>query len=354
MKDSVRGDTMRRVVSTAGRVVAALALVALVIAAAGAIYNVVSLRHDRAIAGVPGHLYHVDGYSMHLYCTGHGDPTVVLATGLGDDFTIWGKVQPSLSTVTRVCSYDRAGFGWSQSRPGVQDANAIAAQLHQLVVAAGVERPFVLMGHSISGLYLRSYAAHYRGDLAGLVFVDGSTPLQDDRVPRELVRIQDQQRREMPWDKFLVTLGWYRMKGACAATPPGFESYSQWIKADCCVPSQIDAIENELDAVRASGEETIHAGPFGSLPILIFSRDPKSLPSNWPAEVAQANSVVWNQMQEEAKGLSTQSRRIIAKGSDHYVQLNRADLVNQEVTAFLTHIREHQFPAEENHTTVDE
>jgi hypothetical protein len=78
------------------------------------------------------------------------------------------------------------------------------------------------------------------------------------------------------------------------------------------------------------------------------------LPSNWPAEIARESSVVWNQMQEEEKDLSVQSRRIIAKGSDHYVQIDRADLVNREVTAFLTHIRKHEFPAEEDHVTIEE
>jgi pimeloyl-ACP methyl ester carboxylesterase len=336
------------------RVFATLAVVCLLIAAAGATYNALSLRHYRKLSGVPGKLYNVNGYAMHMYCTGQGSPTIILDSGLGDDFTIWAKVQPDLSRVTRVCSYDRAGFGWSQARPGVQDANAISAELHQLVSVSGVQRPFILMGHSIAGLYLRSYAAHYPNDLAGLVFVDGATPLQDDRVPRELVKIQDQQRKEMPWQKLLMTLSWYRIKGICTAVPAGFESYSLWIKADSCVPSQMSAMENELDAERASGEETLHAGPFGSLPILIFSRDPEVLAANWPAEVATGNAVVWNQMQEEAKGLSDHSRRIIAKGSDHYVQIDRADLVKKEVSAFVLQFREHQFPSDSDHTTIEE
>lgn len=332
----------------------AFVLVCAVIVVAGATSNALSLKYYREMSGVPGKLYNVDNHSMHLYCTGQGSPTIVLDSGLGDDFTIWAKVQPELSKVTRVCSYDRAGFGWSQTRPGRRDADTISAQLHDLVSVAGVERPFILMGHSIAGLYLRSYAGHYLSDLAGLVFVDGATPLQDDRVPHELVKIQEQQRREMPWQKLLMTLGWYRAKGMCTKVPPGFERYRLWIRADSCVPSQLSAIENELDAEQSSGEETLHLGPFGSLPILIFSRDPSVLASNWPAEVSKKNAVVWNQMQEEAKELSSQSRRIIAKGSDHYVQIDRADLIIKEVSAFALRLREHQNPIENNHTTVEE
>ena len=335
------------------RIATTIVLLCLLAIIGGAAYNALSIRHDRQIAGVPGKLYNIAGYSMHLYCTGEGLPTIVLSSGLGDDFTEWAKVQPVLSRQTRVCSYDRAGFGWSQSRPGIQDANAISSQLHQLLETAAVQRPFVLVGHSIAGIYLRSYAAQYPSDLAGLVFVDGATPLQDDRIPKELLKIQQDQRRQMPWQKLLMTLGWYRLQGLCTSVPPGFESYSAWIKADSCIPSQMDAIENELDAERASGEETIHAGPFGNLPVLILSRDPNVLPPNWPAPVAKANAIVWNQMQEEAKGLSSQSRRIIAKGSDHYLQNDRPDLVNREIAAIVTMIRDHQ-PFPNNHSTTEE
>lgn len=328
-----------------------IVLICLLAGSCGIAYNALSIRHYRQIAGVPGKLYDIDGYPMHLYCTGEGSPTVVLSSGLGDDFMSWARVQPALSRQTRVCSYDRAGFGWSVPRPGAQDANTISSDLHQLIGAASIQRPFVLVGHSISGIYLRSYAAHYSGDLAGLVFVDGATPLQDDRIPKELVKIQEDQRREMRWQKLLMMLGWYRLQGVCTSIPPGFEAYSAWIKADSCIPSQMDAMENELDAERASGEETIHAGPFGDLPVLILSRDPKVLSSNWPASVAKANSVVWNQMQEESKALSTQSRRIIAKGSDHYIQNDRPDLVIREITAFVAMIRKHQsFPDHQSTT----
>ncbi len=92
------------------------------------------------------------------------------------------------------------------------------------------------------------------------------------------------------------------------------------------------------------------AGPFGDLPVLILSRDPTVLSSNWPASVAKANSVVWNQMQEESKALSTQSIRIIAKRSDHYIQNDRPDLVIQEITTLVARIRNHQpFPHNQVH-----
>ena len=342
---------------TTTRIVALTALIFVGLAAsavaAGAAYNALSVLRYRVVAGVPGKLYRIGGHVMHLYCTGEGSPAVILSAGLGDDSLIWAKVQPELSKSTTVCSYDRAGFGWSDPRPGQQDADVIASQLHDLLATAGISRPFILMGHSISGLYLRAYAARYPSDLAGLVFVDGATPLQDTRVPLALVQIQDEQRRGMPWSKMRMTLGWNRLTGHCTSVKPGFERYSAWIKADSCIPSQIDAIENELDAERVSGEQTLHAHPPHDLPVLILSRDPKVLPSNWPAAIAKANSLVWNTMQEEAKGLSGYSRRIIAKGSDHYLQIDRPDLVNREVASFIDQVRRRDVSALDGSTTEE-
>lgn len=321
------------------RPLAWLAGALLLIAAAGAAYNAGSLAYYRHRAGVPGKLYTVNGAPMHIYCTGQGAPAIVLETGLGDDFTIWAKVQPALAKITRVCSYDRSGWGWSPARAGVRDADTIAAELHQLLAAAGVQAPFVLMGHSIAGLYLRSYAAHYPAQLAGMVLVDAATPLQNDRLPPALIKIQDAQRSELPYQQVLMALGWYRMRGMCTDVQPGMEGYSAWIKADSCVPSQMSTMATELDALPVSGQETIHAGPYGQLPLLIFSRDPASVPSNWPADLAHANAVVWEQMQEESKALSHNSRRIVARRSDHYVHIDRPELVIDEVTKFVGAIR---------------
>jgi hypothetical protein len=136
-----------------------------------------------------------------------------------------------------------------------------------------------------------------------------------------------------------MRLGWYRIKGECTQIEPGLERYAAWIKADSCVPSQITAVEGELDSERLSGEETLHVGPFASLPVLIVSRDPAVLQSNWPAEVARANAVVWNRMQEEGKSLSPHSRRVIARRSDHDIQVDRPDLLNELVSGFVTDIR---------------
>ncbi|MGA3299903.1 MAG: alpha/beta hydrolase, partial [Candidatus Acidiferrales bacterium] len=286
----------------------------------GAAFNAVAGQYFFSRRTAPGKLYDVSGYKMHLYCTGEGSPTVVLDAGLGNDSLIWANVQPELSKITQVCSYDRAGFGWSEARPEPRDARRLNDELHGLLSAAGVTGPIVLMGHSISGLYLRDYATRYPQNLSGLVFVDGSTPLQDERFPAEIQLMEKQESTELRKLEWLSVLGLRRAMGGCAPEEGFSKSAAKMIAEDQCRTSVLAAAAQELSSIQQSGDETIHTGPFGDLPILIFSQDlEQPATPGISAEAGRSVSKTWNEMQEDLKKLSTRSRRIIAKGSSHYV-----------------------------------
>ena len=133
----------------------------------------------------PGRLVDVGGgRRMHLYCTGSGAPTVVLEAGLGD-FSIpsWNSVQPAISGYSRVCSYDRAGTGWSDPPTVSPLPDAIIADLHTVLQNAGEQAPFVMVGHSLGGPIVRHYAVHHPDQVAGLVLVDGSHEDQIAKLP---------------------------------------------------------------------------------------------------------------------------------------------------------------------------
>lgn len=315
--------------------------VCLLVVLASTAFNVFATQYYWSKHPVPGRIYMVDGHKMHLYCTGAGSPTIVLDAGLGNDGLIWGKVQPELSKTTHVCAYDRAGFGWSEPQPGPRDANHIADQLHSLLNQAGITGSTVLMGHSISGVYIRAYASRYPQNVAGLIFVDGSTPLQDDRFPADFRSFMNKfQAHGLLLARILVPLGGLRDAGQCSQIPPGFPAEEgKMLAEDNCQP-RIEATRREFANLQKSGEETIHTGPYGDLPVLIFSQDPNGhrIPQI-PEHLWKEFTGTWNQMQENLKDLSTRSRRIIAKGSSHYVQIDRSDLVNREVPIFIQQIR---------------
>jgi pimeloyl-ACP methyl ester carboxylesterase len=286
----------------------------------------------------PGDTYLVDGHKMRIDCTGSGSPTIVLDAGLGNDGLIWGGVQPVLAKTTRVCSYDRAGFGWSDALPPLRDADHIAAELHGLLAAARINGPIVLMGHSIAGIYIRDYATRYPADIAGLIFVDGSTQLQNRNPAFKAIDTKGSQQQvvEMLLNRAEFDMGVPRLFGACSSGFPGFDPRAAKLQAEDRCHEQFGAIASELESFDRSGEETVHTGPYGALPILIFSQDPAKEASNGKMlDVAKA----WNQMQEDLKKLSTRSRRIIAKGSGHYIQLNRSELIERVVPLFIEQIR---------------
>jgi pimeloyl-ACP methyl ester carboxylesterase len=131
----------------------------------------------------PGRLVRLaDGRALNLVCSGRGSPTVILESGFGAGAFAWGQVQPVVARKTRVCSYDRAGYGFSDPGPLPRDGAAIARDLDGALRRAGERGPFVIVGHSAGGLYARLFAARRHSEAAGLVLVDTSVPFQDRRL----------------------------------------------------------------------------------------------------------------------------------------------------------------------------
>lgn len=125
----------------------------------------------------PGRLIDVGGYRIHLWCTGATStrrPTVVLSSGAGGFALDWALVQPALATSNRVCSYDRAGFGWSDPGPTPRTLRQEVAELHAALVAAREQAPFVMVGHSMGGLVVRLFAERHAEEIAGMVLVDAT------------------------------------------------------------------------------------------------------------------------------------------------------------------------------------
>ncbi|MFZ0629654.1 MAG: alpha/beta hydrolase [Acidobacteriaceae bacterium] len=329
----------------------ALSIVALLFLAIGLSSGINAILLHRERASMPGRLVDVNGHPMRIECTGSGSPTLVLDAGLGNDGLIWSAVQPALSQTTQVCSYDRAGMGWSDPVPGPRDADHIAAQLHDLLQAAGVTGPIVLMGHSIAGIYIRDYATHYPDQVKGLIFVDGSTPLQN-RDPA----LSPHMRPGPPLRMILITqatfvLGVPRWMGGCKGNFHQLPPARARLQAEERCHLVVSSPAGESLNFDRSGEETIHTGPYGDLPILIFTSDPaKGLAQHEPPNMRAA----WDRMQANLKNLSTRSRQIIARNSGHYIQMERPDLLDREVPLFIQQIRGTAPPPTQYGTTATE
>jgi pimeloyl-ACP methyl ester carboxylesterase len=200
-----------------------LALIVL-LAASGATYEAIMRASDARRYPPPGQLVDVSGHRLHLHCVGQGSPTVVLDAGLGAFSLDWGAVQPRIATSTRVCAYDRAGLGWSEPGPLPRSPQQFANELHLLLTKAGVEGPYVLVVHSISGKTARLFASQHPNDVAGMVLIDARHESVDEHLtPEQIAAEGAQQRRFQNMSGGWRSLGWcgccgrQRGRGCCRA-----------------------------------------------------------------------------------------------------------------------------------------
>src|SRR5215210_8856488 len=173
---SVSSTTSRRFMRRIGKALLWLVVVLLALAVLGAIYQAIATELAERAYPPPGEMVGVGGYRLHINCVGQGSPTVLLDSGMGMFSAQWVRVQREVSGTTRVCAYDRAGMGWSEMGPDPRDAKQVSSELHALLGGAGIEGPYVLVGHSFGGLYMQTYAARYPDEVAGVTLVDSSQP----------------------------------------------------------------------------------------------------------------------------------------------------------------------------------
>jgi pimeloyl-ACP methyl ester carboxylesterase len=154
-----------------------------VFAVGGAAERVAETRDTDHLAGA-GELFDVGDHRLFLHCEGTGGPTVVLESALGSPAAAMaGRIAPEIAKTTRVCVYDRAGYGRSEPAPTPRDGAEAATDLHALLAAAHETGPFVLAGHSSGAVYVRIYAKTYPDQVAGMVLLDGQSPDAMTKMP---------------------------------------------------------------------------------------------------------------------------------------------------------------------------
>ena len=314
------------------RIVIFILLVFVALAFAGFVYENISEARDRRSYPMPGQLVDVAGKKMHIDCEGEGSPAVILESGLGDTYLSWVKVQPQIAKFTRVCSYDRAGLGYSDSSSEPRTSKAIAQELHALLQAAGVTPPYVLVGHSMGGFDVRLYASLYRDTVAGMVLVDASHPDQENRLPLELKNLEGSGLREMEFLEYTMPFGLPRLIGLCE------EDAVQ--RAAECNSHNAGEVVVEMKAVSESSAQTAATPSLGDMPLAVLSHDPEKPSSEFAPDLANPVNEAWEKMQEEMAHLSTRGTQTIVKNSAHYIQIDQPDAVIDAVRTVLAQSRQ--------------
>jgi pimeloyl-ACP methyl ester carboxylesterase len=306
----------------------------LILAAGGMIYENISEARDRRLNPTAGKVFDVAGRKMHIDCMGEGGPAVILEAGLGDTHISWRKVQPQVAQVTRVCSYDRSGLGYSHSSSRPRTSKVMAEELHALLRAASIAPPYILVGHSLGGYNVRLYASLYRNEVAGMVLVDASHPGQENRFPLELKNMEGTWLREAEFLEYTMPFGIPRLMGLCDEEPEQRAIECNWHTAREGVA--------ELKAFPESAAETAATGSLGDMPLAVLSHDPSKPAADLPPDLAKPTNDAWEKMQEELAHLSMRGTQTIAKNSAHYIQIDRPDVVVEGVRGVVDQARRAQ------------
>ena len=283
-----------------------LTIFVLVLAIAGTIYQTAATEADKRNFPPPGNLIDVGGFKMHIYCEGKGSPTVILEAMSGGVSAQWGWIQPEIQKETRVCVYDRAGFGWSESDPDAPTLARTVGNLHTLLMNANVEGPYVMVGHSLGGIYVRQFAAQYPDEVLGIVLLDTAHPQQFVKYP-ELFAEGDNFLKMLNGIKFATRLGvahlYFTFGGEMdfAGLP---EPQKSQLKAIWSSPRYFEAQEAEIRAARSIWAEALKLGDLGNMPLMVISRG-----VNLDHE--------WNIYQDDLATLSANSQHITIEGANH-------------------------------------
>jgi len=281
------------------------------LAAFGASYQAIATEMDKRAYPPPGQMIDVGGYQIHLYCTGanvDGSPTVILENGLGSISSAWALVQPDVAKVTRVCSYDRAGTGWSDSSPETRDAQHTAIELHTLLQNAQIPGPYVLVGWSFGGLYVREYAGQYPDEVVGMVLLDSSHPDQWTGTPEGQAQFESNA-KIYSLAPTLVRMGVMRVMGLLQPASGLPTPYSEQLKASFAATKDWDAQSAEFLASVVTSTQVREYESLGNIPLFVLTATEHGTP--------QKQEQLWQDWQTDLASLSTNRIHQVVEGADH-------------------------------------
>ncbi len=319
-------------------------------------------RADFSIYTEPQRMVEVEpGRRLNLVCLCAGSPTVIFDIGVGDPAGDWSLVQPEVAKLTRTCSYDRAGLGFSDPGTGAGSSAEIVADLKRLLTVASIEPPYLLVGQSYGAMNVRLYYYLYPDDVVGLVLVEPAHEEQDEGFrmlsPRKLSR--------RDWVAFREPGRLSRAKCIAAArraVDPGSDEFK-----DCVVepPAQMpDAIKTmylnmqssekfqraqgtEEQAVFAESVEQLRANRrgFGDLPVIVLSRsaEDRALRDWETRHLRNVRYQLWLDLHRSLADSSSQGERRIVPNSDHLLMLSQPEAVVtavQDVLAIVASTQE--------------
>jgi pimeloyl-ACP methyl ester carboxylesterase len=308
----------------------------------GFLFQYLATERERRAFPPVGRLVDAGGYRLHLYCLGKGSPAVIFESGFGMSLNAWALVQPAVATLTRACSYDRPGYGWSDKPSDPRTGIRAAEDLHRALANAGIPEPYLLVGHSMGGGQARLFASRYPTEVAGLVIV--ASGHEDWRTRNPFAPPEDES-----MDHLFQAIAWLSPTGLPRLFgmlfQPSFAAdyvadLRTWLperayKSEITFLAQskhAQAMADEIRAMRAIESELRRARDFGDIPLIVLSE-------KWPLpERAETRDIeaarIEDELQEEMSRFSRRGKHVRID-SGHLIPLEKPAAVIDAVRMVL-------------------
>lgn len=276
----------------------------------GCMYQSVATLRDRRAYPPPGNFVDIDGCRLHVQTAGQGTPSVVLESGLGGMSSAWGWVQPETARFCRVASYDRAGLGWSGPDSAPKTASLASRRLRDALVRSNVLPPYVLVGHSMGGLFIRVFADIYPDEVAGMVLIDSVHPDQHLRST-DINEHMCSGFRFLKAAPLLARLGYVRLAGLLGSWSEGLPA-RQAAEAEAFLSAyqHLKTTRDESLAWETICAEARAARELGKIPLAVVTAGSDVLPGH-------------PKLQRELAALSSESVHFAVRGADHVSLITR-------------------------------
>lgn len=283
-------------------------------------------------ANPPGQRVSVGSHKLHILCKGHGRQTVVIDSGVGGFSLEWTRIQNALAKHYQVCTYDRAGYGWSDPGPLPRTTKQIATELYTLLKNANIRGPYILVGHSFGGYNMRYFASKHPAEVQGLVLIDSSHPDQDARLPsRKTKKVGPPAHIVKVYDPYApyTTRIWISRP-----VMPDNYPHEVRLQAFALMSTRKAGVtqRRELESFKISASQVASAGPLPNIALVVLTRGKRVWPTNYYGDLMEK---VWTELQDELATLAPHSVHLVAEHSGHSIHLDEPGLVINAVSTIV-------------------
>lgn len=317
------------------RVLLGILILVILLSLIGSIFEQISRSNAEKI--IPhGEFANVGGHKLHYYKKGEDRPTVVFESAFDPSGHLqWYNLQQEISKFATTISYDRAGLLWSERGNNPKTGKMIAEELHALLENSGVSKPYILVGHSLGGILLRSFISKYPQDVAGVILVDSKCPNEEEYMSEELYALVNQ---GLPsgFLKFANSVGLVRLmfKG----TFPDKEEYNylNTLMPTLLYKSAYGVLE-EQDQMPLLYKEANKITSFGDIPLYVLNATDSDRFDNMITDEKIKNELIdaLAKMQKDLLKLSTDSEQILVPNSSHYINEDQPKVIIEAIKSMI-------------------